>query len=348
MKFLVDIGVPLLERGLLPDGLVRWGMRRLLQQKIIDEKKDGIEKVKQRLMALIKTMHQSPIAIHTQDANEQHYEMPTQFFQYCLGKHLKYSSCYFEKGDEPLSEAEAIMLRMTCERADLIDGQEILELGCGWGSLSLWMAAHFPKSRITGVSNSRTQKEFIDKMAKERGLENLTIITRDMNEFNLNQQFDRIVSVEMFEHMRNWQKLFDKAASLLKTNGKMFIHIFTHREFAYLYDHQDKADFIGKYFFTGGIMPSDDLMLYFQQQLKIDGHWRVSGHHYGQTANLWLKNMDSHQQEIMPLLAATYGEANKIKWWHYWRIFYMACAELWNYKGGSEWIVSHYRFIKIM
>lgn len=346
MKSLVPLSQGLLEKGLLPDSTIRWGMRRLLAQKLADEAKDGLEGGYHRLMGLMHHMQGAPIAVNTKEANEQHYELPTAFFQYCLGKNLKYSSCYFRKGDECLDQAEDDMLAITCERADLRDGQHILELGCGWGSLSLFMAARYPHAKITGVSNSKTQKAFIDDMAQQRGLKNLTIITCDMNEFTTHERFDRAVSVEMFEHMRNWKALLAKVASFLKAEGKLFIHIFTHREYAYLYDHTDEGDFIGKYFFTGGIMPSDHLMLYFQDDLRLEEHWRVNGTHYGKTAAWWLRNMDAHKENIMPILRNTYGAKDALKWWNYWRIFYMACEELWNYADGNEWIVSHYRFHK--
>ncbi len=346
MKFLVPISQKLLERGLLTDSVVRFGMRQLLAQKLKDETKDGLEFGYARLMKLVHHMQSAPIAVNTKEANEQHYELPTAFFQYCLGKHLKYSSCYFRHGNESLEQAEADMLSITCERADVTDGQHILELGCGWGSLSLFMAARFPNAKITGVSNSKTQKIFIDEEAKERGLTNLTIVTCDMNAFNTHERFDRVVSVEMFEHMRNWQVLLAKIASFLKNDGKLFIHIFTHKEFAYLYDHTDEGDFIGKYFFTGGIMPSDHLLQYFQDDLRLEEHWRVNGSHYAKTAECWLGNMDAHKADIMPILKNTYGQRDALKWWNYWRVFYMSCAELWGYQGGNEWIVSHYRFAK--
>lgn len=346
MKALVPLTQGLLEKGLLPDTVIRFGMRRLLAEKIALEKEDGIEAGQSRLMRLIQEMKTAPIAVATKEANQQHYELPTQFFQYCLGKHLKYSACYYTKGDETLDQAEADMLALTANRAELADGQNILEFGCGWGSLSLYMAKRFPKSRITAVSNSRTQKLHIDAEAKARGLNNLEIITCDMNVFETTKHFDRIVSVEMFEHMRNWEVLLAKAAVFLKSDGKMFIHIFTHRDFAYFYDHQDEGDFIGKYFFTGGIMPSDDLLLYFQDHIKIDDHWQVNGMHYAKTARAWLENMDARRKEILPILKETYGEKEYIKWWHYWRIFYMACEELWGFDNGGQWIVSHYRFVK--
>lgn len=346
MKTIVSLTQGLLKRGLLPDAVLRFGMRRLLAKKIAEESKDGHEATQQRLMCIIDTMRQSPIAVATQEANQQHYELPTQFFQYCLGDNLKYSSCYFKTGKESLSQAEEDMLALTAKRALLTNSGRILELGCGWGSLSLYMAKHFPQAEITAVSNSRTQKDFIDATAKQRGLTNLKVITADMNVFQTQERFDRIVSVEMFEHMRNWHLLLQKAATFLNDGGKLFIHIFTHRRFAYFYDHKDDNDFIGKYFFTGGIMPSDNLLLYFQDDFKIEDHWQVNGTHYARTARLWLYNMDVHKAQIMPILKATYGEKDYIQWWHYWRIFYMACEELWGYALGQEWIVSHYRFIK--
>ncbi len=346
MRSMVGFAEGLLEKGLLPDSVIRFGMRRLLAETLALERKDGLEQRQERLMRLIQTMRSAPIAVATREANEQHYELPTEFFRFCLGRHLKYSSCFYITGNESLTEAESIMLDKTAQRAELSDGQDILEFGCGWGSLSLFMAARFPRSRITAVSNSRTQKLYIDSQAKERGINNLEVITCDMNVFATDRHFDRIVSVEMFEHMRNWGALLAKAASFLKPQGKLFIHIFTHKEFAYFYDHKDSSDFIGRYFFTGGIMPSDDLLLYFQDHVRIEDHWQVAGTHYSKTARAWLENMDSHKKEIMPILLATYGQKEYIKWWHYWRIFYMACEELWGYSGGSEWMVSHYRFVK--
>lgn len=346
MKVLVPLTQGLIERGLLPDELIRWGMRKLLEGKLVEERAQGPEASQARVMALIKQMRASPIAVHTADANQQHYEVPTELFKKCLGKNLKYSSCYYRTGHETLDEAEDIMLQMSAERAELADGQRILEFGCGWGSLSLFMASRYPKAQITAVSNSKTQKEYIDEQARVRGLTNLKVITCDMNSFETQERFDRIVSVEMFEHMRNWQALLAKAASFLNPQGKIFIHIFTHREYAYLYDAADPSDFIGRYFFTGGIMPSDDLMLYFQDDVKIEAHWQVSGEHYGKTSEAWLANMDANKKEIMPILRTVYGQADALKWWNYWRIFYMACAELWNYDNGTEWMVSHYRLVK--
>jgi cyclopropane-fatty-acyl-phospholipid synthase len=298
-------------------------------------------------MALIDELKATPtIAINTQEANEQHYEVPTAFYKYCLGKHLKYSSGYWKPGVSDIDTSEKDMLELTCTRAELKEGQQVLELGCGWGSLSLFMAAKFPTSTFTVVSNSRTQKQHIDEQARQRGITNLTVITTNINEFKLDQTFDRVVSVEMFEHMRNYQKLMKLVADLLKPDGKLFVHIFTHKEYAYKFEVVDESDWMSRYFFTGGIMPSDDLLLYFNEHLSIEKHWHVSGMHYSKTSEAWLQNMDKHKEQIMPLFETTYGKDQVLKWWVYWRIFYMACAELWAYKGGEEWIVSHYLFQK--
>lgn len=337
----------LLEKNKVPDSLIRMGIRKLLKQRLKDEHKGNVEAQQAHLMALIDELKATPtIAINTQEANEQHYEVPTAFYQYCLGKHLKYSSGYWKPGVTDIDTSEKDMLELTCARAELSNGQQVLELGCGWGSLSLFMAAKFPQSSFTVVSNSRTQKQYIDEQAVQRGITNLTVITNNINDFKLNQTFDRVVSVEMFEHMRNYQKLMKLVADLLKPEGKLFVHIFTHKEYAYKFEVIDDTDWMSKYFFTGGIMPSDDLLLYFNEQLSIEKHWQVSGMHYSKTSEAWLRNMDSHKAQIMPLFENTYGKEQALKWWVYWRIFYMACAELWAYNGGDEWIVSHYLFRK--
>lgn len=336
----------LLKNDLIPDAFIRYGIRRLLRQRLFEEKKPTIELQWQHWKNYINMLKESPIAIDTKAANEQHYEVPTRFFQLVLGRHLKYSSGYWQEGVTELDRAENDMLALTCSRADLRDGQDILELGCGWGSLSLYMAEHFPQSRITAVSNSRTQKEFIDATARQRGFNNLTIITADMNHFTTDQKFDRVVSVEMFEHMRNYRTLLAKVAQFMKDDARLFVHIFTHREYAYLFEVRDESDWMAKYFFTGGQMPGDMLLHYFNEDLRIEEHWRVSGLHYAKTSEAWLANMDRHRTEIMPLLESTYGRNNARMWWVYWRIFFMACAELWQYNQGDEWLVSHYRFRK--
>jgi cyclopropane-fatty-acyl-phospholipid synthase len=336
----------LLEKNRIPDSLIRYGIRRLLKQRLNDERKENTEAQQEHLMKLIAELKNSPIAINTAEANEQHYEVPTEFYQYCLGKHLKYSSGYWKNGVTNIDTSEHDMLELTCNRAELQDGQDVLELGCGWGSLSLFMSAKYPKSNFTVVSNSRTQKIYIDGEAKKRGIVNLTVITTNINDFKIDKQFDRVVSVEMFEHMRNYQKLMALVSSCLKPEGKLFVHIFTHKEYAYKFEVLDDSDWMSKYFFTGGIMPSDDLLLYFNDHLSIQKHWHVSGIHYSKTSEAWLSNMDKHKKEIMPLFDTTYGKDQALKWWVYWRIFYMSCAELWAYKNGEEWMVSHYLFNK--
>jgi cyclopropane-fatty-acyl-phospholipid synthase len=338
----------LLERALLPDVLVRFGIRRLLKQRLVEEDRGDPESQQQHLMKLITRLRQSPIAINTADANEQHYELPCAFFELVLGKHLKYSSCYYRDAAESLDQAEANMLALTAQRARLADGDRILELGCGWGSLSLWMAEQFPHSQITVVSNSRTQKRFIDARAAARGFTNLEVLTSDMNHlsFPAGTQFDRVVSVEMFEHMRNYETLMQRIASWLKPRGTLFVHIFTHKQYAYPFEVRDETDWMAKYFFTGGIMPSDDLLLYFQRDLGLLDHWQVDGRNYQQTSEHWLQNMDRNRAAIEPILADTYGPQNVRRWWVYWRVFFMSCAELWGYDGGREWLVSHYLFAK--
>ena len=336
----------MLAAGKIPDALIRIGIRDLLAKKEKAELIADPIAAQERIMEHIRGIQKTPLAIKTAEANEQHYEVPTQFFKYCLGKNLKYSSCLYETGNESLDEAEDLMLDLTCQRAGLANGQDVLELGCGWGSLTLYMAKHFPESMITAVSNSRTQKEHIDSEANVRGLKNIRVITADMNTFSLDETFDRVVSVEMFEHMKNYDELLAKVSRLLKTGGKLFVHIFTHINIAYHFEGTDPSDWITRYFFEGGQMPSDHLLLYFQNDLKIENHWRVNGRHYAQTAEHWLENMDSHKAEILPLFAKTYGDAEVTRWWNYWRIFYMSCAELWGWKKGTRWIVSHYLFTK--
>ena len=331
----------LLEKNLLPDAAIRLGIRRLLAQRIRDET------ALYDAPAYVADLKTRPLAEQTAAANEQHYEVPTAFYQFCLGKRLKYSGCLYPTGRESLDEAEEHMLALYAERAQLADGQSILELGCGWGSLALYNAAKFPHARITAISNSRTQKEHIDAEAKKRGLSNLTIITCDINAFTIDaNRFDRVVSVEMFEHLKNYQLLFRNIARWLKPGGLLFTHIFTHHKFSYHFVSQGPSDWMSRYFFTGGQMPAHDLFSYFQDDLKLLQDWKVNGRHYQQTAEHWLQNMDAHKAEILPIFADTYGPDNVTKWWSYWRVFYMSCTELWGYRDGNEWLVSHYLFKK--
>ena len=334
----------LLEKNLLPDWLIRLGIRRLLRQRLREiEHPDAPAQVTQ-FAASLRTL---PIAINTAASKEQHYEVPTAFYQRCLGPRLKYSSCFYETGTENLAAAEERMLGLTCERARIADGLAVLELGCGWGSLTLWMAGKYPQARITGVSHSRTQREHILAEAERRGLANVEIITCDMNDFDITPcRFDRVVSVEMFEHMKNWPRLMANIARWLKPEGLFFAHVFTHAHFAYHFEVRDESDWMSKYFFTGGMMPAHELFPRFQEDLRLVQDWKVNGRHYAQTAEHWLQNMDAHRREIMPLFVQTYGAGQAAKWWAYWRVFYLACAELWWFRSGEEWLVSHYLFRK--
>ena len=335
--------IELVENGRIPDLLTRAGIRLLLLQRLREQAQEGPDQEWQAMMTFVEEMRQSPIALHTQEANEQHYELPPRFFELVLGSHLKYSCCHFPEGVTELEHAEASMLTLTCERAQLQDGQQILELGCGWGSLSLWMAKHYPNSSILAVSNSRPQREFIESRAQELGLTNLSVQTCDMNDFTTEQHFDRVVSVEMFEHMRNWQSLLERISNWLKPEGKLFIHIFSHRRYAYAFSSEGDSNWMGRYFFTGGIMPSNDLLLYFQKDLLLEQHWVLSGVHYQRTADAWLQMMDSQKGEILQTFRETYGKGADI-WFQRWRMFFLATSEVWGFRGGNEWLISHYLF----
>jgi cyclopropane-fatty-acyl-phospholipid synthase len=343
----------LLERDVLPDWLIRIGIRRLLRARLREESAGGIVAQQERMRKLIADLKQSPIAVETQAANQQHYEVPARFYELVLGRLRKYSSGLWEDGCQTLDDAEQAMLSISIERAQLEDGHDILELGCGWGSLTLYMAERFPKSRIIAVSNSSSQRHFIEEKVRERGLSNVTVITSDINHFDPYGTFDRVVSVEMFEHMRNYQLLLGRIASWMRQDALLFVHIFAHRLFAYPFEARDASDWMAEHFFTGGIMPSHALLLNFQDHVKVAGHWWHSGTHYQKTAQAWLNNMDAHRHQIHSLFRETYGasEATKVgrdhtatRWIVRWRVFFMACEELWGYRNGQEWGVTHLVF----
>lgn len=342
MSLLID----LCEKGLIPDRFTRFGMRRLMAARLAAEESDRGERQFEVYQRRLAELRESPVAIETARANEQHYEVPAAFFQNVLGKQLKYSCCLFGDGVSSLDAAEEAMLRLTSERAELVDGQRVLELGCGWGSLTLWMAAQFPASHITAVSNSSSQREFIQQRARERGLANIDVITADVSDFDTPERFDRVVSVEMFEHIRNYATLMQRIAGWLKPGGKLFVHIFCHRSLMYPFTVEGDADWMARYFFTGGLMPSEQTLLYFQEHLRLDRQWRVDGTHYARTANAWLANQDRARSQVLAELTAVYGHREAERWFQRWRMFFMAVAELFDYEGGTEWLVAHYRFVR--
>ncbi len=336
--------IDLSERGYLPDALIRVGIRRLCAKRLADERAGELEGSHERFREQLGRLRSSPVAIHTEAANRQHYEVPPRFFELCLGRRLKYSSCYFPTGRESLNDAEEHMLRLYGQRAELTDGQDILELGCGWGSLTLWMAEHYPGSRILAVSNSRPQREHIESRCRALGLHNVRVLTQDVNHLVLDQQFERVVSIEMFEHMRNYEVLMSRISGWLRPGGKLFVHIFCHRELMYPFETGGDDDWMARHFFTGGLMPAADTLLYFQRELHLQEQWRVCGTHYQRTAEAWLANQDRHRDELLPVLEGAYGKDDAPLWHQRWRMFWMACAELFGYRGGNEWMVAHYRF----
>ena len=328
----------ILERFPVPDPVLRAGIRHLVGRthRRMSAAPAGGD------LAFAQGMAAHPIAEHTREANDQHYELPEAFFGMVLGPHRKYSSCLFESDNDTLEQAEARALAETCAHADLRDGQDILELGCGWGSLSLWMAARYPGARILAVSNSASQRAYIETTARARGLTNLTIVTADMNDFDTDRRFDRIVSVEMFEHMANWEALLTRARTWIRADGRLFLHVFTHATAPYRFDARDPADWIARHFFTGGIMPSHGLARQFPALFAVEQDWRWDGRHYQRTAEAWLANYDAHAREIGVLLQDVYGDEAGL-WRRRWRLFFLAVSGLFGHADGSAWGVSHYR-----
>jgi len=346
MRAITAQAVSWTESGMLPDTVIRAGIRRLLESKRKEIHSGDIEYAAKATNRFVAMMNESPIALLPEIANEQHYEVPAGFFTEVMGDHRKYSCCYWPAHVGSLSEAEVAALELTVKRAGIQDGMKVLDLGCGWGSLSLWIAEHFPNSSVTSVSNSTSQRDFILKLAGERSIENIDVIVCDMNDFSTEQRFDRVVSIEMFEHMRNYGELFRRIDNWLLPDGRFFMHVFCHRTTPYEYIDKGPADWMSRHFFSGGIMPSADLPLRFAENLCIVDRWHWNGQHYAKTCNAWLKNMDQNESRIMPILVDCYGEEKASLWWQRWRIFFMACAELFDYDDGSEWFVGHYLFKK--
>ena len=326
-----------LDRDLVPDWVIRRAIRHRCAARLAQE---GARHDHEAFLA---DLRNSPIALHTDLANEQHYEVPPAFFSEVLGPRRKYSCGLWESGVENLTEAEEAMLDVTCERAALADGQQILDLGCGWGSLALFAAERYPSSHITAVSNSRDQGAFIREEAARHGLANLTVVTADVNTFEPADCFDRVVSVEMFEHLKNYGEMLNRITRWLRPDGRLFVHMFVHRRLAYHYESEGPDDWMAQHFFTGGTMPSFDLLRDFGDHLVVSRDWEVSGLHYQRTCEAWLANMTARREAILPILARTYGSDQVTRWWVRWRVFFMACAEMFAYGGGREWFVGHYR-----
>lgn len=338
----------LAERGVLPDALLRWGVRRQCALRLREERAGGPQKQEARLQQRLGQLRATDIAIHVEAANAQHYELPPAFFEHCLGPRLKYSSAYYPRGDESLAEAEEAMLTLYAERAELADGQEILELGCGWGSLTLWMAENFPNARILAVSNSALQRCYIERRCQERSLANVRVLTADVNRLALSAaRFDRCISIEMFEHMRNYETLLARIAAWLRPQGMLFVHIFAHRTLLYPFETEGENNWMGRHFFTGGLMPSVDTLLSFQHDLTLEHRWLIDGTHYERTANQWLRNQDQHHAQVLAVLQGVYGKSATL-WLQRWRMFWIACAETFGYRGGQEWLVAHYRFSRVV
>lgn len=342
---------PWLEKGMVPDFIIRYMVRRRCRERENMEYISVTDKML-FLQQFVEEISNQPLAIATHEANRQHYEVSTRFFEEILGVHMKYSCCYWQNSgttghlSSRLEKAERAMLDLTCARAQIKDDQDILELGCGWGSLSLYIAERFPDSRITAVSNSNTQVAYVQRRAREKKLINLKVIKSDMNDFNCDQTFDRVISVEMFEHMRNYRILFRRISKCLRLGGKLFFHIFTYAGTPYLYDGEDETDWMARNFFAGGMMPCPELPFYFSDAFAVEKVWNINGKHYQKTLEAWLHRMDEKKSRLYPLFTREYSlEARKF--WNHWRIFFMSCAEVFGYKKGNRWYVTHYLFKKV-
>lgn len=340
-----SLTVRLAESGRLPDPLLRLSIRRMCAQRLRDERKGGPDAVFARQRAWMEGLLDSTAAVAPNSQGRQNPALPLEFFRLCLGKHLKYSACLWEENTRDLTQAEEKMLRLYCERAELRNGQRILELGCGWGSLTLWMAERYPQARITAVTGSAEQRAYIEQRCRSQAIFNVDVLTADVNQLNLApDSCDRVVSVELFEHMRNYPQVLSRIAGWLSPGGKLFVQLFCHRELLYLFESQDRDHWLGRHFFTGGLMPAADTLLQFQDELTIEERWLLPGTHYEKTANAWLQNQDANQDKVMAVMRRTYGAAEATRAYQRSRMFWMACAELFGYSGGHEWMVAHYRF----
>ena len=335
------LGVSLAERGLIPDGVLRLAIRALLRDRLRELDASSCERSMEQHQAFLAQARVSPIALATDAANRQHYAVPAEFFELVLGPHRKYSCAHWGPDLPDLAQAEAEMLELVAERAQLEDGQRVLDLGCGWGSFSLWYAKRHPRSRVLAVSNSKSQAEFIRGTAARESIENLAVVTADVNAFEAEERFDRIVSVEMFEHVRNHGALLARIARWLDPKGLLFVQHFAHRSSAYPYTTDADSDWMGRHFFTGGMMPSDDWLLAFQDDLSVRRRWCVSGTHYQKTSDAWLANLDRHKRQILSILRATYGAGEEQLWLQRWRLFFLGCSELFGYRDGQEWWLTH-------
>ena len=330
-----------LQRDLLPDSVLRLGSRWGARARVRQEGVGGVEETEYRIRALIERMSSGPIAEATDVANEQHYELPPEFFGLFLGPRRKYSGCLWSDGVSDLAGAEEAMLALTCARAGIADGMKILDLGCGWGSLSLWLAERYPRAEILGVSNSNSQREWIMAEAERRGLTNLEIRTQDVNDFGADGDgfaFDRVVSIEMFEHMRNWKELLRRISTWLEPDGKCWIHVFTHRTLPYLFE----GTWAAERFFTAGLMPSHELFSFFQDDLVLADRWVVDGTHYARTLQAWLRRLDANRDEALRILGRTAPPTKARQLLGTWRLFLLSTDEIWSHKHGDEWLVSHY------
>jgi cyclopropane-fatty-acyl-phospholipid synthase len=337
----------LIDSGRVPEPLLRAGIRAICALRL-REQRASVAAQQERLATLVAELSESELAIETEAANRQHYEVPAEFFALTLGPLLKYSSCYWPRDVQTLARAEAAMLELTAERAELdAPGiRRVLDLGCGWGSFSLWAAARYPRLEIWAVSNSSSQRTFIENTARQRGLSNLQVITADVRRLEWTQRFDRVISVEMFEHMRNYRALLAKVGSWLTPGGKLFVHVFAHRQYAYPFESRGASDWMAREFFSGGLMPSTALLHHFQDDLRIEREWHLDGTHYARTAEAWHDNLRAHWDEVVEVFARHEARPQALRRAQRWRVFYLACAEMFGYRRGSEWVVAHYRFGK--